>query len=190
MTDALQEIRMIPVDTITVLNPRARNKRVFRELVTNIANLGLKKPITVSEREDGSGYDLATGQGRLEAFIVLGEKEIPAVVTRASEEDCYVMSLVENLARVVQHVHHVRHRRALVAADVGDARLQQRLGDGKDRLAVEHLALAELELRHFLFEGAFQAYLKSTLGSQVASGGKAITAASPERSGTFSRRNG
>lgn len=35
----------------------------------------------------------------MRAFIVLGEKEIPAVVTRASEEDCYVMSLVENLAR-------------------------------------------------------------------------------------------
>lgn len=90
---------MIPVDAITVLNPRARNKRVFRELVTSIANLGLKKPITVSEREERGGYDLVCGQGRLEAFIALGEKEIPAVVVRASEEDCYVMSLVENLAR-------------------------------------------------------------------------------------------
>lgn len=99
MTDALQAIRMVPVDAITVLNPRARNKRVFKELVASIANLGLKKPITVSEREGRSGYDLVCGQGRVEAFIILGEKEIPAVVTRASEEDCYVMSLVENLAR-------------------------------------------------------------------------------------------
>jgi ParB family transcriptional regulator, chromosome partitioning protein len=98
MTDVVPEIRSIPVAAITVLNPRSRNKRVFQELVTSIANLGLKKPITVSARADG-GYDLICGQGRLEAFLALGQTEIPAVVTEASEEDCFVMSLVENLAR-------------------------------------------------------------------------------------------
>ena len=61
------EIRMIPVDLITVLNPRVRNKKIFNELVTSIAHLGLKKPITVSARLDRSGYDLVCGQGRLEA---------------------------------------------------------------------------------------------------------------------------
>ncbi len=100
MTDEpAKEIHMVPVDTITVLNPRARNKRVFNELVTSIANLGLKKPITVSLRGDGSGYDLVCGQGRLEAFIALGQKRIPAIVIQAAEDDCFVMSLVENLAR-------------------------------------------------------------------------------------------
>ena len=54
-----------------------------------------------------------------------------------------------------EHVHHVRHRRALVAADVGDAGLQQRLGDGEDRLAVEGLAVAELELLDFFLEAIF-----------------------------------
>ena len=57
MSDAVPEIRNIPVAAITVLNPRSRNKRVFQELVTSIANLGLKKPITVSARADG-GFDL------------------------------------------------------------------------------------------------------------------------------------
>ena len=99
MTDDVQQIHMISVDAITVLNPRVRNKRVFQELVTSIATLGLKKPITVSLRGDGSGYDLVCGQGRLEAFIALGQKKIPAVVVQASKDDCFVMSLVENLAR-------------------------------------------------------------------------------------------
>ena len=90
---------MIPVGQITVLNPRARNKRVFGELVTSIQRLGLKKPITVAERADGSGFDLVCGQGRLEAFVSLGQSEIASVVVEASEEDCFVMSLVENLAR-------------------------------------------------------------------------------------------
>ncbi len=98
MTEAAPEIRLVPIAAITVLNPRSRNRRIFQELVTSIANLGLKKPITVSAREDG-GYDLVCGQGRLEAFVALGEAEIPAVVMEASVEDCFVMSLVENLAR-------------------------------------------------------------------------------------------
>jgi len=98
MIDA-PEIRMIPVNGITVLNPRARNKRVFQELVTSIERLGLKKPITVSQRPGRSRYDLVCGQGRLEAFIALGQEQIPAVIIEASEDDCYVMSLVENLAR-------------------------------------------------------------------------------------------
>ena len=99
MTEAPKQIHMVPVDAITVLNPRVRNKSVFDELVTSIAHLGLKKPITVSVKGDGSGYDLVCGQGRLEAFIALGQKKIPAIVIQASEDDCLVMSLVENLAR-------------------------------------------------------------------------------------------
>jgi ParB family chromosome partitioning protein len=99
MSEFGPEIRMIPVAAVTVLNPRSRNRRVFQELVTSIAHLGLKKPITVSARPDGSGYDLICGQGRLEAYAALGQTEIPAVITAASEEDCFVMSLVENLAR-------------------------------------------------------------------------------------------
>ena len=93
------EIQMVSVDAINILNPRVRNKRGFQELVTSIANLGLKKPITVSKRPDRSRYDLVCGQGRLEAFVALGQSEIPAIITVASEEDCFVMSLVENLAR-------------------------------------------------------------------------------------------
>lgn len=98
MTEPSPAISKIPVSAITVLNPRSRNKRVFNELVQSIANLGLKKPITVSSRGDGTFY-LACGQGRLEAFIALGQVEIPALVVDVPPEDCFVMSLVENLAR-------------------------------------------------------------------------------------------
>jgi ParB family chromosome partitioning protein len=98
MTEADQDIHMIPISAITILNPRARNRKVFQELVLSIAHLGLKKPITVSARGDG-GYNLVCGQGRLEAFVELGQSEIPAVVVEASYEEAFVMSLVENLAR-------------------------------------------------------------------------------------------
>ncbi len=98
MSDATPEIRMISVSSIIVLNPRARNKRIFNELVSSIAELGLKKPITVSPIDE-SNYNLFCGQGRLEAFAALGQTMIPAVVIEATKEDCYVMSLVENIAR-------------------------------------------------------------------------------------------
>ena len=94
-------IEMIPISRITVLNPRARNKRQHREIVNNIEAIGLKRPITVSRREGAGGprYDLVCGEGRLEAFQMLGQTEIPAVVIEASESECLVMSLIENIAR-------------------------------------------------------------------------------------------
>lgn len=96
-----QKIEMIPISAIATLNPRSRNKRQHREIVDNIDAIGLKRPITVSRRTSAEGdhYDLVCGEGRLEAFKLLGATEIPAVVIDADENDCLVMSLVENIAR-------------------------------------------------------------------------------------------
>jgi ParB family chromosome partitioning protein len=95
-------VQMIPIDKIHVQNPRTRNKVVFQGIVDNISHVGLKRPITVSRRK-GSGddkeYDLVCGQGRLEACLALGEREVPAVVIDASKEEQLLMSLVENVAR-------------------------------------------------------------------------------------------
>lgn len=99
--DIAANVTMVPVDLIDVVNPRVRNKRVFKEIVASIADVGLKKPITVTRREGGEGirYDLVCGQGRLEAFRLLGESEIPALVVDADGDSALIMSLVENLAR-------------------------------------------------------------------------------------------
>jgi ParB family chromosome partitioning protein len=89
------------VDRVDIVNPRVRSKKIFREVISNIAELGLKRPITVTRRGGGDAprYDLVCGQGRLEAYRILGQQEIPAFVIDADSEDCMVMSLVENLAR-------------------------------------------------------------------------------------------
>ena len=97
------EIIMIPIERIRVLNPRPRDKRKFEQIVQSIKNLGLKKPIQVSlrsaEEETEPGYDLVCGQGRMEAFLALGHKEIPAIVVEVSREERLLRSLVENMAR-------------------------------------------------------------------------------------------
>jgi ParB family chromosome partitioning protein len=91
---------MIAVDQIRVVNPRYRSKATFRELVANIQKVGLKKPITVSPRSgDDQGFDLVCGQGRLEAFLALGQKQIPAFVAEIPPEEQLLRSLVENIAR-------------------------------------------------------------------------------------------
>jgi ParB family chromosome partitioning protein len=94
-------VEMIPIELIALVSPRVRNKKIFKDIVSNIAEIGLKRPITVARRSgsDGDRYDLVCGQGRLEAYKSLGQREIPALVIDADEDDCMVMSLVENLAR-------------------------------------------------------------------------------------------
>lgn len=97
-----RELRMIPVDRIDVLNPRERNSQVFDSVVANIQTVGLKKPITVTPRPAADGaerYLLVCGEGRLKAFRNLGETRIPALIVHVSDEDAYIMSLAENVAR-------------------------------------------------------------------------------------------
>ena len=92
---------IIPIGQIDILNPRVRDQKDFSAIVANISNVGLKKPITVTPRPDTDPqrYYLVCGQGRMEAFISLEQKAIPAFVIDASEEECMIMSLVENIAR-------------------------------------------------------------------------------------------
>jgi ParB family chromosome partitioning protein len=62
-----KRIKTIPIGQIRFLNPRVRNRRNFQEIVQSIANVGLKRPITVSPRKtetDSANYDLVCGQGR------------------------------------------------------------------------------------------------------------------------------
>ncbi len=97
------EVQMIPIDKIRILNPRHRDRKKFEVIVESIKNVGLKKPIQVSlrsaEESEGIGYDLVCGQGRLEAFRVLGYAEIPAIVVEISKEERLLRSLIENMAR-------------------------------------------------------------------------------------------
>lgn len=166
MTEVATDIVSIPLAAIEVLNPRIRNRRIFEELVESIRAVGLKKPITVTRKANGDGYELVCGQGRMEAFIALGQMEIPAVVIEASREDCYVMSLIENLARrnhspleLIREVGAMRERGydyAQIAAKIGLSpeytwsicflleRGEERLLDAVERGVVPHTIAVEI----------------------------------------------
>ncbi|GBG12995.1 chromosome partitioning protein, ParB family [Novimethylophilus kurashikiensis] len=91
------DVRMIPINRIHVLNPRERNGKIFSEIVGNIKAIGLKKPITVTPR--GEQFLLVCGEGRLKAYLLHGESHIPAIIVEVSDEDAFIMSLAENIAR-------------------------------------------------------------------------------------------
>lgn len=95
------EVQIIPIAAITVENPRERSERTFRALVDSIGKVGLKKPITVARVDGGVGeaWRLVCGQGRMEAYVALGETHIPAIVVEASEVERLLRSVIENIAR-------------------------------------------------------------------------------------------
>jgi len=126
------EIKMIPIDRIDVLNPRERNKIAFDEIVDNIKAIGLKKPIIVTTRYDPEGIDrylLICGEGRMKALRSLGENAIPALVVSVSDEDAFIMSLVENIARRkyrplellagIEHLRDQGYDRKAIAKKIG-----------------------------------------------------------------------
>ena len=120
MTDIPKLIRveLIPVDQITVANPRIRNKQAFQQIVDSISTVGLKRAITIRRTKKKGiipSYELICGQGRLEAYISLGESEIPARVIDATEKDSRLMGLIENLARR-------KHRPLELLHDIGELR--------------------------------------------------------------------
>jgi ParB family chromosome partitioning protein len=151
LVNAQRHLKMIPIKTIRILNPRVRNRRNFNEIVESIAQVGLKRPITVSPRHsdvDEFEYDLVCGQGRIEAFVQLGQSEIPAMIIDAEESDCLVMSLVENCAR--------RHHRAIdLLEDINtlrgrgynDREIAEKIGVSLDYVRMISTLLAEGEER-------------------------------------------
>jgi ParB family transcriptional regulator, chromosome partitioning protein len=98
-----QEIIDIPIAEILITNPRVRSRKKWMEIVASIRAVGLKRPITVSRRRepraDGKKFDLVCGQGRIEAYVELGETAIPAIVTESSREEQFLGGMIENLAR-------------------------------------------------------------------------------------------
>jgi ParB family transcriptional regulator, chromosome partitioning protein len=106
-----QQVESILISEIRITNPRSRNRLKWQLVVQSIATVGLKRPITVARRphsnSDGKRYDLVCGQGRMEAFVELGEMFIPAIITEAPEQDCQLMSLVENIARRPASTHAI-----------------------------------------------------------------------------------
>lgn len=77
-------------------NPRQRLQGI-EDLAASLLTFGLLQPIVV--RRKGRKFELVAGHRRLEAARSLGWESIDAVIRRASEDEAYLLTLVENLQR-------------------------------------------------------------------------------------------
>ncbi|CDH07946.1 ParB domain protein nuclease [Xenorhabdus bovienii str. oregonense] len=94
------KIVLVDISSIKIANPRTRNKFIHNEIKENIEKTGLRKPVSLRKiRDKDFEYALICGQGRLEALAKLGETHIPAIIKDVDEEEGYIMSLAENIAR-------------------------------------------------------------------------------------------
>ena len=91
--------------------------------------------------------------------------------------------IADDVLGIDQHVEQVRHRRALITADIAHAGLQQRLGYGEDALAPEGVAVAELERLHLVLEGSFHCF-----GFYIGTRVNATAVSCPARALFFPRR--
>jgi ParB family chromosome partitioning protein len=79
--------------------------------------------------ENSVRYDLVCGEGRLEAFRLLGETRIPAVVIDVAEADCLMMSLVENIARRLHRpIDHMAEIGKLAKRGYNAAEIAEKIG--------------------------------------------------------------
>ena len=157
------------------MNPRSRNKKIFSRLVENISMLGLKRPITVAESgrdAHGTRYDLVCGQGRYEAFQMLGEKEIPCTVVNASETDRFLISLVENLARR-KHSNHDLLDAVRILADRGYSTAEIGEKTGLDSAYINCILHLLRQGEERLIAAVEKGWLSIALASQIARSGDA-----------------
>ena len=86
---------------VAAIQPSPRNPRQkvdgIAELADSLRTHGLLQPVVVRRR--GAGYELIAGHRRLEAARLLGWSEIAAVVRDETEDQAYILTLVENLQR-------------------------------------------------------------------------------------------
>lgn len=91
----------IELDLIDVnpYQPRSYfNEETLRELASSIKELGVIQPITLRKLE-GNNFQLVSGERRLRASKLIGNKTIPAYIRIANDQEMLEMALVENIQR-------------------------------------------------------------------------------------------
>jgi len=90
----------IPLSQL-VVNPNQPRKtfheNTISELAESIKEHGVLNPIIV--RPSGEIYEIIAGERRFKAAGQAGLKEIPAIIKKASDEDSWIISLIENIQR-------------------------------------------------------------------------------------------
>ena len=96
-----KEFSYMPLDKIIPAKnqPRQRfDKSELEELANSIKEKGIIQPILV-RKIGGDKFEIVAGERRFQASKSLGLKEIPTIVKEISDQEAFVLAIVENLQR-------------------------------------------------------------------------------------------
>lgn len=100
MIRSAQKIRMVKISEIYP-NPyqarRSFNKKTLDELAMSIKENGILSPLIL--RGALGGYEIICGQRRFRAAIIAGFKEVPAIIVKANDAKCALITVAENVQR-------------------------------------------------------------------------------------------
>lgn len=167
---------LLPVDRIVVLNSRDREEERFGENVKSIQNVGLLKPVLVNARfhAETGAYELVCGEGRLLAHKRLGKPEIAAEVIDCDRKEAYLLSLIENIARVpAETMWFAREVKRLSDAGMSLPEISRIVGKNEAQVA-GYVGLVERGEERLL-RGVEQGVFSITFALQVAESDQAET---------------
>lgn len=96
----ISEIHLIPLDRIEIV-AQVRTEfdaEFIKELAADIEARGLLQPVLVTPIGDEK-YRLVCGEQRVRAIRLLGQKAVPAVITKMADRDAKLAQLAENIQR-------------------------------------------------------------------------------------------
>lgn len=163
LNDEPNKLRYIYIDDLepSPFQPRSIfSEEAIEELAQSIKSQGLLQPILVRKKSNDEKYEIIAGERRYLACKRAGIREIPAIVSKLSDEECMVVSLVENLQR--EDLNVIEEARALdkirTLLNLTQEELAKRVGKSRSHVAnTMRLLQLEEEILQGIFEGKISA---------------------------------
>ncbi len=152
-----QRLLNIPVGKI-VPNPDQPRKTFDEgslfELASSIKEHGILQPVTVIKKGEEE-YQIVAGERRFRAAKLVGLKEIPCILRSFSEEQAYVLSVIENIQRndLTYFEEALSYEKLMNEYLFTQERLAKRLGKTQSAVANKlRLLKIEPELRSYFID--------------------------------------
>lgn len=121
------------------------NDETLRELASSIKELGVIQPITVRKLE-GNKFQLVSGERRLRASKLIGNKTIPTYIRIAKDQEMLEMALVENIQRKDLDPIEIAlsYQRLIDEINLTQEKMSQRVGKKRSTIS-NYLRLLKLD---------------------------------------------
>ena len=96
-----ENVVMIPLNKISNFpnHPfKVERNEELQEMVESISNGGVRQPVIVRQKEDGS-YEMVSGHRRKLASEIAGLKEIPAIIRELTRDEAIILMVDSNIQR-------------------------------------------------------------------------------------------